>query len=298
MYNDEGEKTVSFKSLIFKVILVILLIFVLMMLFPTRGFLTNYVDSRLGEDQTVANFNNNLLTMATVASGYYTSSRLPENTGDKVSMTLGEMLDNKMLVRLKDADGKSCNSKKSYVEVTKEEDEYTMKVNLSCGGEEDYIVSHMGLDGTSFPSTSTARCEFVKNLDGTWSYGKWSSWSTKKITETSDRQVQAKTEKVKSGVQSVPEYHVEEKNATRYIINGQKVVYVCATGYDNAGTYDYSLKCTKTTTTYKEEPVYKTVTYYRYRTKTQNPGQTDIKWSSCEDEDLLSQGYTLTGKRE
>lgn len=298
MYNDEGEKTVSFKSLIFKVILVILLIFVLMMLFPTRGFLTNYVDSRLGEDQTVANFNNNLLTMATVASGYYTSSRLPENTGDKVSMTLGEMLDNKMLVRLKDADGKSCNSKKSYVEVTKEEDEYTMKVNLSCGGEEDYIVSHMGLDGTSFPSTSTARCEFVKNLDGTWSYGDWSSWSTKKVTETSDRQVQTKTEKIKTGVNKIPSYHVEERNATKYVINGQKVVYVCATGFDNAGTYDHSLKCTKTTTTYTENPVYKNVTYYRYRTKTQSNGTQDTKWSSCDDQSLLDQGYTLTGKRE
>lgn len=298
MYKEDNEKTVSFKSLIFKVILVILLIFALMMLFPTRGFLTNYVDSRLGEDQSVSNFNNNLLTMATVASGYYTASRLPENTGDKVSMTLGDMLENKMLVRLKDTEGNACDSKKSYVEVTKEEDEYTMRVNLSCGGEEDYIISHMGLDGTSFPSTSTARCEFVKNLDGTWSYGKWSSWSTKKVTETSDRQVQTKTKKVKSGVKSVPEYHVEEKNATRYIINGQKVVYVCATGYDNAGTYDYSLKCTKTTTTYKEEPVYKNVTYYRYRTKTQNASQTDTKWSSCDDEDLLNQGYTLTGKRE
>ena len=37
-----------------------------------------------------------------------------------------------------------CNTEKSYVEITKMDKEYKMKVNLSCGDEEDYIITYLG----------------------------------------------------------------------------------------------------------------------------------------------------------
>lgn len=297
MYQEDDEKTFPFKGLLLKVVLVVLFIFVLMMLFPTKGYLTNYVDKKLKTEDN-SNFNNNLLSMATVASGYYTSSRLPQNTGDKETMTLGDMLNKKMLVTLKDGNGNACSSKKSYVEVTKGEDEYTMKVNLDCGGESDYIVSHMALDGTSFPSTSTARCEFVKNLDGTWTYGPWSSWSTTKIEENSTTQVETSTKKIKSGVKNATKKEVETTPSTKFITNGKTVQYVCPSSYDNAGVYQNPTTCKKTTTVYTTVPNYKTVTYYRSRSKTPGEGNTDTKWSSCDDKDLINQGYQPTGNRE
>ena len=57
--------------------------------------------------------------MATAGSGYFTSSRLPKNTGDTAKMTLGEMYDNKLLVKFSDSNNRTCNSNKSYLEVTK-----------------------------------------------------------------------------------------------------------------------------------------------------------------------------------
>ena len=183
MYEYEDNKRETLKSVFIKIVLVVLLIFVLMMLFPTKGFVTNYVDEKVKENSGSDNFNNNLLAMATAGSGYFTSSRLPKETGEKVKMTLGEMYDSKLLVRFSNVNNRTCNTKNSYLEVTKEENEYTMKVNLSCSDKTDYIMLHMGLDGTQFPSTSTARCEFVKNLDNVWAYGEWSNWSTKKIVE-------------------------------------------------------------------------------------------------------------------
>ena len=209
-------------------------------------------------------------------------------------MTLGEMYDNKLLVEFSDSNNRVCDNKKSYIEVTKEDDEYTMKVNLSCTDKEDYIMLHMGLDGTQFPSTSTARCEFVKNLDETWAYGKWSSWSTKKITETSTNQVQTKVSKVQTGTQRVAHNSVTEKSAVKVIYNGL-TKYVCAASYDNAGTYDNMVTCTKTVTNYTDEPVYKNVTYYRSRSKTLSSG-VDTKWSSCDDTSLIEQGYVKTGE--
>lgn len=295
MYEEEGnERRQTLKGIFVKIVLVVLLIFVLMMLFPTRGFVTNYVDEKVSETGGVDNFNNNLLAMATAGSGYFTASRLPEETGDTVKMTLGEMYDNKLLVEFSDSNNRVCDNNKSYIEVTKDEDEYTMKVNLSCTDKEDYIMLHMGLDGTQFPSTSTARCEFVKNLDETWAYGEWSSWSTKKIVETSTNQVQTRVSKVQTGTQRVAHNSVTEKAAVKVIYNGL-TKYVCAASYDNAGTYDNMVTCTKTVTTYTDEPVYKNVTYYRSRSKTLSSG-VDTKWSSCDDTSLIEQGYVKTGE--
>ena len=180
MYIENNNR--SFRSVFVKIILIVIVLFILMMLFPTKGFVTNYIDKKLGNTKD-GNFNSNLIAMATAASGYYTGNRLPEETNKESKMTLKEMLDKKMIVKLTDNNGVACSTKKSYVLVTKTKDEYTMKVNLSCSSKTDYIILHMGLDGTQFPSTSTARCTFVKNLEEAWTYGKWSSWSTKKLAK-------------------------------------------------------------------------------------------------------------------
>ena len=290
---EDNERHQTLKGIFIKIVLVVLLIFVLMMLFPTKGFVTNYVDEKMSETGGVDNFNNNLLAMATAGSGYFTTSRLPKETDDTVKMTLGEMYDNKLLVKFSDSNNRVCDNKKSYIEVTKKEDEYTMKVNLSCTDKEDYIMLHMGLDGTAFPSTSTARCEFVKNLDETWAYGQWSSWGTKKIKETSTNQVQTKVSKVQTGTRKVAHNSTLKKSAVKVIYNGL-TKYVCASSYDNAGTYDNMVTCTKTVTTYTNEPVYKNVTYYRSRSKTLSSG-VDTKWSSCDDTSLIKEGYVKTG---
>ena len=296
MYVEDDDRRETLKSVFFKIVLVVLLIFVLMMLFPTKGFVTNYVDEKVKETKGSDNFNNNLLAMATAGSGYFTSSRLPKETGDTVKMTLGEMYENKLLVKFTDSNNRTCNNNKSYLEVSKDENEYTMKVNLSCSDKEDYIMLHMGLYGSSFPSTSTARCEFVKNLDDTWSYGDWSSWSTTKVLENSTRQVQTKVSKVQTGVKQVSHNSVLEGGATKILYNGY-VKYVCPSDYDNAGVYDNYVSCKKDVVTYTTEPVYKNVTYYRYRSKTLN-SNVDTKWSSCDDNSLILEGYVKTGRED
>lgn len=291
MYEEEREGQ-TFKSIFLKIVLVVLLLFVLMMLFPTKGFVTNYVDKKVSG---TSNFNNNLLAMATAASGYFNSSRLPENTNDTAKLTLKEMYSKKIITRFTDSNSKSCDVTKSYALVTKKKDEYTMKVNLSCSDKTDYIMLHMGLDDTSFPSTSTARCEFVKNLDEAWAYGDWSSWGTDKIEESSTIQVETKVSKIKTGTKSVPKTNTISKQTTPVKYNGN-YVYVCASSYDNAGTYQSPTTCYKTETTYYTEDVYKYVTYYRSRSKTLTESSTDTKWSSCDDESLINEGYAKTGQ--
>ena len=289
MYNEENNSR-PFRSVLLKIALIVLLLFVLMILFPTKGFVTNYINKKLGKNND-SSFNSNIIAMATAGSGYYNETRLPKQTGEKTKMTLEEMLNEKMIVKFTDMNGVACSKKKSYVEVTKEESEYTMKVNLSCTDKTDYIILHMPLDGKQFPSTSTARCKFVKNLDEAWTYGDWSSWSTKKVEEDSTNQVETYTKRIQSGTINVVKPQVETAPASKYIFDDKNVYYVCSNKYDNAGTYNYRATCKRTMQIHTTVPNYINVTYYRWRTKTLNETKEDIKEANCDDETLINEGY-------
>ena len=86
---------------------------------------------------------------------YFTTPRLPQKVGDKVKMTLGEMLDKKIILPFTDKNGDVCDEKASYVEITKYEDEFVMKVNLKCGKQENYLLVYMGC----YDYCETALCE-------------------------------------------------------------------------------------------------------------------------------------------
>ena len=137
---EEREKF-SLKEVILQIVLVVLFVFLLLWLFPTK----NYVDKKLeGEVNSVNGqvFSQNVETMKDAAISYFTTSRLPKKIGDKVTLTLGDMLDKKLLIPFLDGNNKQCSLTESYVELTKMDDEYILKVNLSCSDNSDYILVH------------------------------------------------------------------------------------------------------------------------------------------------------------
>lgn len=131
MYNEERP---SFRGLIVKVLVVIIFVFLLMWLFPFPKMTPVY--DRL--------FADNIDSMKDAAKGYYTTARMPKDVGDKQSITLSEMIQQKMVLPLIDSEGKTCDGNSSYVEVTKMDNEYLMKINLSCSTRSDYVVEHIG----------------------------------------------------------------------------------------------------------------------------------------------------------
>lgn len=120
-----------------------LFIFILLWLFPTKSGLNDSLSDALNPFYDRI-FQENLNTMKEVAIAYYTTDRLPQKEGDTKKLTLGEMLEMKLLLEIKDKNGEMCDTDDSYVEITRLEDEYKMKVNLKCGDEEDYIVVYLG----------------------------------------------------------------------------------------------------------------------------------------------------------
>src|SRR5574344_1045197 len=149
MYEDRKE-TFSIKDLFLQLLFIVLLVFILIWLFPTKG----YLEKRLDGIQSSVNsqlqplytrlFTENLLTMKEAAKGYYTTPRLPQNVGDKVTMTLGEMYEKGLLLELVDSNNKACDTTKSNVELTKLEDEYELKTTLSCSDKEAYVIEYLG----------------------------------------------------------------------------------------------------------------------------------------------------------
>ncbi len=149
MYNERREKF-TLRDVILQFLFVALFIFLLIWLFPTKSFINKKVNPLL---DTI--FNANVMAMKDAAKDYFTLPRLPQEVGDTVKLTLGEMLDKKLLLEFTDKYGKTCDVKESYVEVTKQDDEYLMKVNLKCSAQEDYILVHMGC----YDYCSTTICE-------------------------------------------------------------------------------------------------------------------------------------------
>lgn len=245
---EERRDSFSIRDLCLQILFIVLFVLILIMLFPTKGYVKkaiqdNQVEVQSGYDieQLAVLYNqifaNNMAAMKDAAIGYYTNERLPQKVGDTDKMTLQEMYDLHLVLKLYDKDNKACSPTDSYVEITKYDEEYRLKVNLSCGSDEDYIIVYLGCydyceatgvcekqvttttpvkkpDKPSKPSQPEEKpsdpdpkpepddklCEYKKVTDGKWGeYGAWSKWSTEKVTETEARDVETKTEKVVTG---------------------------------------------------------------------------------------------------
>jgi len=148
----ESRNNFSIRSVILQFLFVALLVFILIWLFPTKTDMkkaTSSSDNKkvVETDLSVIKdriFNENLTAMKEAAQSYFTTERLPLKEGDTVKLTLKEMLDKKIILPFTDKDGKQCDTKASYVSVTKKGNEYIMKVNLKCGSEENYLLVYMG----------------------------------------------------------------------------------------------------------------------------------------------------------
>ena len=131
MDTSQKDETLSYhlKRFLIGFLLVALFIFVLLWLFPTKQALKSALFDAVNP-LTDRIFSENMNTLKETAIAYYTTDRLPTNTGETKKLTLGEMLEKKLLLTLKDKNGNMCNSEKSYIERTKMDNEYKLKVNL------------------------------------------------------------------------------------------------------------------------------------------------------------------------
>ena len=149
MYTEEYEnRGFPFRDFLLKLILIIIFVFLLVWLIPKFTSPTKVVseDSNTEELEALTSqiFSDNLEKMKEAAISYYTDERLPKEVGDSDKMTLSDMIGKKLIVALIDKNNKACDVEKSYVKITKVDDEYILKVNLKDSEKEDYILVHLG----------------------------------------------------------------------------------------------------------------------------------------------------------
>ncbi len=128
-------------------------------------------------------FNDNLDNIKEAAISYFTNERLPQEVGDTVKITLRDMINKRLVRTIYDASANACDGGKSYVEVTKEADEYVMKIFLSCSDIEDYIIVHLGC----YDYCDKDVCEKKEEIPKVYEYqykkttscvmGDWSKWA-------------------------------------------------------------------------------------------------------------------------
>ena len=221
MYDYEENKGFSWTNLFIKVIIVLIFIlFTVWLLSLSNKKVSNSLD--IVTDNV---FSENINKMKEVGKDYFTTERLPEKVGDVKKITLEEMYNKKMLLTLKDKNGKTCSSKNSYVSIEKKDNEYLMKVYLECGKNSDYVVVTMGCynycstdicekkNETDIVSKNTdtednndenvndsnIEYQYAKSTGGNWSdWSGYSNWSTTSVTKTDYRDVETKVVDVDS----------------------------------------------------------------------------------------------------
>ncbi len=192
-------------------------------------------------------FNDNLRNIKEAAISYFTNERLPQEVGDTVKVTLTEMQNKRLLLNVRDASANSCDGNKSYVEVTKEKDEYVMKIMLSCSDLEDYIIVHLGC----YDYCDKDVCEKEEKPETIYEYeykkttscvmSDWSDWGSWKTTR--EKTSNLKKEDIK--VEKSSKDKIVTQDATK------NVSYSCdkyGDEYNLVGT-----NCVKATTITKKE---------------------------------------------
>ena len=104
---EERRNTFEFRDIILQLLLVILFVFIMIWLFPTKNYLKeNFVGKEELSSEIAMQleslygrlFTDNIESMRDAAQGYFTNERLPKNVGDSVTLTLDEMIEKKLVL--------------------------------------------------------------------------------------------------------------------------------------------------------------------------------------------------------
>lgn len=123
----EEEKKINWLSLFIKVIIIFAFVLIIMWL----------ISKIIGTKKLSKTFTNNLDNMSTVAVDYFKTIDLPQEKGNSIKITLGQMIDKKLIVSINEGTKNSCDTEKSYSVITRKDSNYLVETTLKCGKEKD-----------------------------------------------------------------------------------------------------------------------------------------------------------------
>ncbi len=259
MYEEREEKNYDFNwvSLLIKVVIFVL--FVLLAIWLVTKFINR--DDKDGATK----FDANIQLMKNAAIKYFVDDKLPSEEGKTNRLTLQEMINKKLVGKLTDNSGKSCDSKNSYAAVTKVDDYYSMKVLLKCGEMEDYIYTTVGseecIDCDNVIGKPEEKKEDNKNKDKNNSSSKNETKTNDKKTDDDKKQEENKKDETTNNKDNTANPQDNTDNSQK---SGQKLYYEHAKIVTNTKTVNNYKYCRQVS-----KDIY-TVPYVRYGTTSNN----------------------------
>ena len=156
-YNDYLDEANNYNSnkpsidfgFIIKIILIIVLIILIIFLvfkIKNKNKENNKETNKTSNNIVMVDDNINLIREASRAY-FFQEDRLPVNLLDSRDVTVKELIDEKLLISVKDKDGNVCGYNTSGSTITKNKNDYELNVRLSCINSQDEKTFYYDLDG-------------------------------------------------------------------------------------------------------------------------------------------------------
>lgn len=162
--NEEITKEFPYRNLIIKgiigIVIVALLIFLIPQFLNTNN---NSNDDVVVVKNDESSLDSDIKKLKDIALKYYTEENLPKTKNKSSKLTLNEMEENSLI---SSSYKKLYNMKKSYVKITKNKDDYSLKIKLVTKSLKNQTVKtkEYSLNNYSY-CISTYLCEEVKDLE-------------------------------------------------------------------------------------------------------------------------------------
>ena len=150
----EDERRINWFSLFIKIIIIFVFILIIIWLFSKI----------INRNRFSKTFMNNINNMEKVSTEYFKGVDLPLDKGGSLKVTLGELIDKKLIVPSKNDEDNKCNTEKSFSKITRKLKYYTLETTLKCGKEEKTISKKFSLKdckncGTSKKENATNKSD-------------------------------------------------------------------------------------------------------------------------------------------
>ena len=197
MYKEEYEdRGFPFRDFLLKLILIVLCVFLLLWFVPK--FITmnkNKCDNKCISEKQNKALSNDLDKMKRAGLTYFTEDRTPKNNGESITLSLKDMI-NKNIVSIKNANNVKYDLTKSYIKLSKTDNEYLMKVKLK---------SNKGLKQTVLHLNNYSYCDiYLCEKDNKKEEKKNDSVDSK--TDTHVRNIKTKTNIIKKKTKTIKKY--------------------------------------------------------------------------------------------